>query len=161
MSLESELHTALQQRVSEWAALKDMAPLLNYRLPTGKIADQIYITKTGEITIIEVKTTLKDSLVTSTREKYRPYCHKLWIAAPENEVEKITSVDPGYYWPGSTDIVGVLAVGPRSVTIKQEASYKPMTKDAADYLKWHIRERERFRDQNYTITPVTEVSARG
>lgn len=161
MSLESELHAILQQRVSEWASLRDMAPLLNYRLPTGKIADQVYITKRGEITIIEVKTTLKDSLIESAKDKYRAYCHKLWIAAPENEVENITVVHPMYYWPGSAYKLGVLAVGPRSVTIKQEASYKPMTQDAAEYLKWHIRERERFRDQNYTITPTTEASTRG
>lgn len=54
-----------------------------FELPNGKIADVISISSLGFITITEVKTVLKASLVASTFEKYYHYCHRLWLAVPE------------------------------------------------------------------------------
>lgn len=153
MSLETEFHTELEKRVIEYLSLYYMTPLINFRLPSGKVADLIVMTPTREVLIVEVKTILKHSLVSEAAKKYRPYCNRLYLAAPAAEYERFTSPEVSNYWEKDERWVGLLAVGSRSVRVIREPSYRAITQDATDYLRWKMREA--------TDRTVTELGRNG
>jgi hypothetical protein len=146
MSLETEFHTALEHRVIEWCILQNATPLINFRLPTGRIPDLIYIDRNKAITIIEVKTCLTDCLLQTTLDKYRRYCDFLWIAAPTNEMHRTITDLSTYQWPRTHTDIGLLSVGERSVLVQRRAVARPLHSDTTLYLGWQIADRLKTTD---------------
>lgn len=141
MSLETEFHTELEHRVIEFLRLQYMDPIINFRLPTGRIADLILITPTREILIVEVKTSLRHSLITEACKKYRAYCNHLLVAAPEHEFNNLLPTEPATYWADNERHIGLLGIASRSVRVIRAPRYRKVTKEAYDYLRWQLRER--------------------
>lgn len=138
--METEYHTELETRVNEFVVLNGHHPVINHRLPHGKFADIVYITKDNDIVIIEVKTTLNHSLVQEARRKYRPYCHKLYIAAPEVEIDKYVEPMRSYDWSHSMKDIGLLAITDRAVKITRDAPAHKIPEDVITYLGWKLRD---------------------
>jgi hypothetical protein len=60
------------------------APLLETPLPNGRRADIMAIGAQGEITIVEVKSSLEDYRSDAKWREYQPYCDRFYFAvAPE------------------------------------------------------------------------------
>ncbi len=61
-----------------------LAPLLEVRLPNGRRADVMALGPKGEITIVEVKSSLEDYRADQKWSQYLPYCDSFYFAvAPE------------------------------------------------------------------------------
>jgi hypothetical protein len=61
-----------------------LAPLLEVRLPNGRRADVMALGPKGEITIVEVKSSLEDYRADQKWRDYLPYCDSFYFAvAPE------------------------------------------------------------------------------
>lgn len=58
-------------------------------LPNGRIADVVVINAKHHVTIYEVKTELKASLVATTFEKYWPFANYLWLAIPNMSAQRV------------------------------------------------------------------------
>lgn len=149
MTLETEFHLTLENRCAEWAELDGGKPQRNYMLPNGKIADIIYVAHGGAITIIEVKTTLKDYLLRSAHKKYGSYCTLLWVAAPLSEAMSTIGFNCMSDMPNLTAKIGILGVTDRSVTKLRIARPHHIMDHTNRYLRWALRERH-----NAQIIPV-------
>ena len=141
MSLETEFHTELEVRVTEFLTKYYSFPTVNFRLPTGRIADLILITPAREVWIIEVKTVLKHSLIIEAAEKYYRYCNRLFVAAPESEIFALPRPSPSPHFRDPAEDVGLMSVTPRAVQIFREARQKQISGDTFDYLRVKLRER--------------------
>jgi hypothetical protein len=150
MALESEFHTQLETRIIEWCQTFNHYPLLNFRLPTGKIADVIYITRNNEITIIEVKTTLYDYVAEQAIQKYARYCNYFYLAAPIREAEQFAVTYPVLSWKRATFQAGVLAIGDRTVATLRQPTRAELTSSTTEYLAASLREKLRF-TANYRL----------
>lgn len=149
MSLETDFHRALEDRCAEWCELQGGRPMRNHMLPNGKIADLIYLGTSGSIVIIEVKTTLKDSLLYATHQKYGNYCTVLWVAAPLNEAQDIDTINRICDAPSRTAKIGLLGVTDRSVRIIRKAQQRHVQDVTKKYMRWQIKEL-----QDASIVPV-------
>jgi hypothetical protein len=154
MSLETEFHTELENRAREWAELQGGKPLVNYQLPNGKIADIFCFSDQKVVSIIEVKTSLISSLIESSKRKYYPYCHFLWVAAPAecimDTIRKTNTLDID----NGCSKIGLLAITERSVSVYRNAERKQLPLSVIDYFAWHTRER-----RDAIVSPYRALSA--
>lgn len=110
MSMETDFHSDLCQRVLENCILQKLAAIREYTLPHGRIADVIAFDRNQEIHIFEVKTSLKESLNLATLAKYRPYCHYLWVAFPSTEINHTWFQSAAYDWQTVNHGTGFIAI---------------------------------------------------
>jgi len=61
-----------------------LAPLTEFTLATGRRADVIALGSSGEILIIEIKTSLADLRADAKWPDYLDYCDRLFFAVPED-----------------------------------------------------------------------------
>lgn len=138
MTLETEFHSELEQTVLTYLWNQNIRTLVNYRLPNGRIADIIYQQQTGEINIVEVKTLLTDSLVQNAITKYQYYCHKLHIAAPQDDAEKLIRNDKSAHWPTNLMCPGIIGLCNNKITILRQAHYRQMQELVRTYVAAHL-----------------------
>jgi hypothetical protein len=154
MSLETEFHTELEVRCCEYVESLGYKPLVNVRLPNGRIADIIYIASHRQIEIIEVKTALKPSLVEEAVKKYLPYTNRLFIAGPAADYwfkagwSEFCSSFPMRYRAGA------LAISERTVSMIRDAAFHPLSPIATDYLTWKLREVGMMKEEPRTNQPM-------
>jgi hypothetical protein len=154
MSLETEFHTELEVRCCEYVESLGYKPLVNVRLPNGRIADIIYIASHRQIEIIEVKTALKPSLVEEAVKKYLPYTNRLYIAGPAADYCLKVGWSEFY---GSFPMryrAGVLAIGERTVSMISKAAFHRLSPIATGYVNWRLREVGMMKEEPPTVQPM-------
>ena len=95
-------------------------------LPSGKIADVLVQDNDGKLSIYEVKTELKASLIEAAQRKYAHWCHRLYIAIPHltwTYLEDQTEVSA---WRHGRERVGVIGVYRDALMIFRPAIGQPM-----------------------------------
>ncbi len=79
-------------------------------LPSGKIADILYFDRSMDISIVEVKTVLKASLVDQAWDKYKPWCHRLYVAVPNLTRSEVDCAPWIVQWRNTRSRLGVIGV---------------------------------------------------
>lgn len=138
MSLETEFHRELENQILNYLWNEKYKPLVNYQLPNGRIADIIYISAPGEITIIEVKTLLSSSLAEIAIDKYMYFCNRFYIAAPQDEILKIMAAEKTINWPNKLKNMGFIALRDHNVQIAKNARYVKLQPTVSLYVTAHI-----------------------
>jgi hypothetical protein len=81
-----------------------------YRLPSGAIADVLVITDNIEVTIYEVKTGYKASLIANAQQKYAHWCNRLYVAIPHLTLDAVQEQSPVAWWRSGRERVGLIGI---------------------------------------------------
>lgn len=92
-----------------------------FLLPNRRVADVLFINDRALITIVEVKTVLKQSLVSDAWEKYHMYCNHLYVAIPNLQIKTLAEVPFILEWSEENRRVGILAVYRDSLAVVRPA----------------------------------------
>lgn len=135
MSLPVEFHTELTLQLHRWLRDRTLFARCEYRLPAGRIADIISIDQNGEISIYEIKTQFKDSLIMVAMNKYQAFCNRLWIVAPDIPTNYINQRDFLTVWPSRDQQPGLIQLGNSTATIIRTARYQHLPAHHAVMLR--------------------------
>jgi len=153
VSLPVEFHTELVHQLHSWLRDRALFARCEYRLPHGRIADIIAIENNGELSIFEVKTTVKDSLLASAYEKYSPYCHRLYIAAPDLQPHHTIDHNPYTIFPPKDRQTGWILLSDNSTALIKAASYHHIPARRAYALREAILSDQTLANLNSPLTP--------
>ncbi|MEP9354230.1 MmcB family DNA repair protein [Xanthobacter sp. KR7-65] len=92
---QSETARAVQRGVLRHLALAGMAGLPEFSLVTGRRADILAVGAKGEITIIEIKSSVADFRADFKWPEYRAFCDRLMFAVPLDFPLEILPDDTG------------------------------------------------------------------
>lgn len=81
---QSERALNVQRGVCRHLMGLSLAPLTEFTLASGRRADVIALASNGDITIIEIKTSLADLRADTKWPEYRDFCDRLFFAVPED-----------------------------------------------------------------------------
>jgi len=79
---QSETARAVQRGVLRHLALAGMAGIPEFSLVTGRRADILAVGSKGEITIVEIKSSVADFRTDAKWPEYRAFCDRLMFAVP-------------------------------------------------------------------------------
>jgi hypothetical protein len=96
------------------------------RLPNGKVADLLVREVNGDLSIYEVKTELKASLIEAAQNKYAMFCHRLYIAIPHLTLTYLEDQSDVGAWRSGRELVGVVGVYREAMAIFRTAQRIPM-----------------------------------
>lgn len=71
------------------------APLLEFPLPNGRRADIMALAGKGELSIVEVKSSIEDFRADRKWTEYAPYCDAFWFAVPPDFPREVLPEDAG------------------------------------------------------------------
>lgn len=92
---QSETAAALQRGVARLLRDRGMAALHEVTLASGRRADIMAVSPQGEITIIEIKSSLADFRADAKWQDYLDYCDRFFFAIPESLDPDIMPVAAG------------------------------------------------------------------
>ncbi len=94
---QSETARAVQRGVLRHLALSGMAGLPEFSLVSGRRADILALGPKGEITIIEIKSSVTDFRTDAKWHEYRDFCDRLMFAVPMDFPVEILPEDTGLF----------------------------------------------------------------
>lgn len=97
-----------------------------FKLPCGHVADVLLRSSLGEIVIVEVKLSLRDSLVQQAWEKYGRWCDRLYVAIPDLRIKRLSDVPFLLEWTERSEKVGILGVYRDSLAVVRNAQHRRM-----------------------------------
>jgi hypothetical protein len=71
------------------------APLLEFPLPNGRRADIMALAGKGELSIVEVKSSIEDFRADRKWTEYAPWCDAFWFAVPPDFPREVLPEDAG------------------------------------------------------------------
>lgn len=92
---QSDTARAVQRGVLRHLALSGMAGIPEFSLVTGRRADILALGPKGEITIVEIKSSVADFRVDAKWPEYRAFCDRLMFAVPIGFPVEILPQDTG------------------------------------------------------------------
>jgi len=93
-------------------------------LPDGRRADVLAIDDEGNLSIVEVKTRLSESLILAALEKYTRWCNSLWLAQPDMPNRLLSQIATPLRWPDAIVRTGIIAVYRDSIVCARQAGYR-------------------------------------
>lgn len=126
-------HVHLQNRISTIFRRRNIAHVLELRLPNGKIADIAYTSKDRILHIIECKIDFRPCHLTEARYHYGDFCHFLWVAIPANQEWPPNPSLPGMRFSGPDDLIGLVSVDREGLGMVRSAKQRfPRPDDHGD-----------------------------
>ena len=90
-----EVTQAVTRGAARWLRLRRLSPILEVPLADGRRADIVAVGDNGEITIVEVKSSLEDFRTDQKWWEYRPYCDAFAFAVGPEFPRDVLPEEPG------------------------------------------------------------------
>jgi hypothetical protein len=124
MSLIVEFHSELVAQMQD--ALEQTGAIVTYAppLPNGKQPDLLCILPTGCVQIFEIKTEISASIIEAARDKYRRWCHQLFVVAPLGGFRFLLTETHTTNIPPASSDVGFIELTPEGPNVLRQAAFR-------------------------------------
>src|SRR5436190_11491493 len=119
--MEHQFHRELKRQVADYFTDNGWQTHQEFPLPDGTIADVFGYCRHRGYVIAEVATTYTASKAASAITKYQKWCHKLYLASPEEMKLPIGEGQPLLAWMQKHDKVGLLVLRRGRIQVQREA----------------------------------------